>query len=43
MFSGMFSRSAKAYYGPTTGPLAACGTPQRYQWPTKALRKNPQI
>jgi len=29
--------------GPTTCPRAACGPPQRFQWPGEAFRKNLQI
>ena len=29
--------------GPTTGSWAACGPPQRFQWPVDAFRKNLQI
>jgi len=28
--------------GPTTGPGAACGPPQRFQWPAEAFPKNLQ-
>jgi len=47
MFSGIFSKSATSYNlvhcGPNAGRQAACGPPQRYQWPTEAFRKNLQI
>jgi len=44
IFSGIFSKSAKScsliHRGPTTGPQAACGPLQRYQWPAEAFMKN---